>query len=156
MFKDAKLSVCRKYRYALWRVWDESKDKAMFVCLNPSTADETIDDPTLVRCINFASSWGYGAVVMANLFAFRATDPDDMKIAKNPIGEENDQWLMDLSKNASIVICAWGNDGGYKNRANSVNEILTKQHYLKLNKSGEPAHPLYLRKNLNPVKWDNL
>ncbi len=75
MKSDAELSKCRAYRYALWRTWDESKPFAMFVGLNPSTADELEDDPTIRRCINFSKLWGYGGLCMVNLFAYRATDP---------------------------------------------------------------------------------
>lgn len=75
MKSDAELSKCRTYRYALWRTWDESKPFAMFVGLNPSTADELEDDPTIRRCINFSKLWGYGGLCMVNLFAYRATDP---------------------------------------------------------------------------------
>ncbi|GHX72979.1 hypothetical protein VCSRO16_3593 [Vibrio cholerae] len=81
MKNTAELSKCRKYRYALWRTWDSDKPFAMFIGLNPSTADEKNDDPTLRRCINFAKSWGYGGVCMANLFAFRATCSGTVNLA---------------------------------------------------------------------------
>ena len=90
MKKDAILSEDRKYRYVLSRIWDESKSMVMIIGLNPSTADETIDDPTIVRCIDFAKNWGYGGIYMLNLFAFRATLPKDMFSVENPIGDEND------------------------------------------------------------------
>jgi len=83
---DAKFSACRKYRYALWRNWDESKPYAMIIGLNPSTADENKNDPTITRCINFATSWGYGGVCVTNLFAYCATVPSDMKASNDPIG----------------------------------------------------------------------
>jgi hypothetical protein len=79
MIKDAVLSECRTYRYALWRIWDQTVPYAMFIGLNPSTADESNDDPTLTRCMGFAKSWGYGGVCMANLFALRSTDPTALK-----------------------------------------------------------------------------
>lgn len=151
MKADAKLSDCRNYRFALWRTWDDSKPFAMIVGLNPSTADEVKDDPTLTRCINFAKSWGYGGVCMTNLFAYRATDPKDMKAQNDPIGAENDIWLNKLANDAGIVVAAWGNDGSYLGRSNMVVEMLPNLHYLKMNKSGEPAHPLYLKADLIPV-----
>jgi len=151
MKTDAKLSDCRKYRFALWRTWDESKPYAMFVGLNPSTADETEDDNTITRCINFAKDWGYGGLCMANLFAFRATEPAVMKSATNPVGEENNQWLTNLAKEAGIVVAAWGNDGAYLGRSKEVVALIPDLHHLKLNKSGEPAHPLYLSGELTPV-----
>ncbi|MFT6098812.1 MAG: hypothetical protein ACJAYF_001355 [Arenicella sp.] len=151
MKADAKLSDCRNYRFALWRTWDDSKPFAMIVGLNPSTADEVKDDPTLTRCINFAKSWGYGGVCMTNLFAYRATDPKDMKAQNDPIGANNDIWLNKLANDAGIVVAAWGNDGRYLSRSNMVVEMLPNLHYLKMNKSGEPAHPLYLKADLIPV-----
>jgi hypothetical protein len=123
----------------------------MFVGLNPSTADETSDDPTLTRCINFAKSWGYGGVCMANLFAFRATEPSDMKASDDPIGAENNKWLEKLAKDAALVVAAWGNDGSYLERSEQVKELLPNLYCLKLNKSGEPAHPLYQAAKLKPM-----
>jgi hypothetical protein len=123
----------------------------MFVGLNPSTADENTDDPTLTRCINYAKSWGFGGVCMANLFAYRATEPKDMKAAKNPIGYDNNEWLKKLSKEAGLVVAAWGNDGSYQGRSEQVKQLLPNIHCLKINKSGEPAHPLYQKSNLKPV-----
>ena len=148
---DAKLSDCRKYRYALWRTWDDSKPYVMIVGLNPSTADEARDDPTLTKCIKFAKYWGYGGVCMANLFAFRATKPSDMMASSDPVGLENDSWLSKLSKDAGIVVAAWGNDGSHLGRSSAIKAMLPNLHYIKMNKSGEPAHPLYLRSSLVPT-----
>lgn len=151
MEMDATLSQCRKYRFALWRTWDKSLPYAMIIGLNPSTADEKEDDPTIRRCIDFAKSWGYGGLCMANLFAFRATDPSELLTAKEPIGHENDEWLLKLSKNAGVVVAAWGNDGLHLGRSNEVIQLIPKLHYLKINATGEPAHPLYLKKTLQPT-----
>jgi len=123
----------------------------MFVGLNPSTADETTDDPTLTRCINYAKSWGYGGVCMANLFAFRATEPSVMKAAKDPVGLQTNEWLRKLAHDAGLVVAAWGNDGAYLNRSTQVVEFLPNMHCLKMNKSGEPAHPLYQKANLKTI-----
>ncbi|MCP3697064.1 MAG: DUF1643 domain-containing protein [Aliivibrio sp.] len=153
MKKTAKLSDCRTYRYELWREWDESKPYAMFVGLNPSTADETEDDPTIRRCINFAKSWGYGGLCMTNLFAYRATQPEHMKKASDPIGDKNDETLILLAKNAGVIVGAWGNDGVFLNRSEEVRSLIPELSVLKVNKSGEPAHPLYLKSTLTPIKW---
>jgi len=150
--KDAILSEDRKYRYVLSRIWDKSKPMVMIIGLNPSTADETEDDPTIRRCINFADSWGYGGVYMLNLFAFRATQPTDMFKAINPIGSQNDKYINDYAKRVDKVICAWGNDGNYKNRSSDITKQLDNLFYLKMNKTGEPAHPLYLKSDLIPQK----
>ncbi|MGV6851542.1 MAG: DUF1643 domain-containing protein [bacterium] len=151
MKNTAKFSECRTYRYALWRTWDNSKPYLMFVGLNPSTADETIDDPTLIRCINYAKSWGFGGVSMANLFAYRATKPNDMKAAKDPVGIDNNHWLKTLAGEAGLVVAAWGNYGSYLGRSAQVKKLLGDIYCLKLNKSGEPAHPLYQKADIKPV-----
>jgi hypothetical protein len=153
LHKSAKLSACRNYRYALWRSWDDSKPRVMFIGLNPSTADEAQDDPTLRRCMNYAQDWGFGSVCISNLFAFRATEPNDMKNAENPIGSENDKWLMKLVGQSSLIVAAWGNDGSFLDRSAQVRKFLPELHCLKLNKSGEPAHPLYQKAKLNPIAF---
>ncbi len=143
----------RQYRYALWRIWDRDLPAVMFIGLNPSTADARIDDPTLVRCMGFARDWGYGGVYTANLFAFRATDPRDMKAARAPVGRDNDRVIVDLATRVDKVIAAWGNDGIYLDRAEAVRALVPGLHYLKMNRSGQPAHPLYLPKGLLPQPW---
>lgn len=148
----AELSKCRKYRYALWRTWDDSKPHVLFVCLNPSTADEETNDQTLKRCIGFAKSWEkYGGVCMANLFAFRARHRSDMKAAAEPIGSQNDEWLKKLSSEAALVVAAWGEDGSYLGRSKEVMRLLSNVHCLTMLDGGEPGHPLYLPGNLKPV-----
>ena len=145
MKNTASLSRCGRFRYALWRTWDDTRPVVVFVGLNPSTADKTTDDPTLRRCINYARDWGYGGVCMANLFAYRATDPANMKAALDPVGPRNNHWLKRLGAEAGLVVAAWGNDGSYLGRSQQVLGLLPNPHCLKINKSGEPAHPLYQR-----------
>lgn len=152
MERSATLSPCRTYRYALWRRWD-SGPYAMFIGLNPSTADETQDDPTIRRCVGFAKAWGYSALCMTNLFAWRATNPADMKSAAEPIGWENDQVLQRLASDAGIVIAAWGAHGVFKQRDEVVKRALPSLHYLRLTKGGHPGHPLYLPADLQPRAW---
>lgn len=154
MYKNAILSNDRIYRYVLSRIWDETKPAVMIIGLNPSTADETNDDPTITRCINFSKFWGYGGVHMLNLFAFRATSPQDMFKAPDPIGIHNDRYLDEYAQKCDKVICAWGNHGKFMTRSHDIKSKLTNLHYLKMNKSGEPAHPLYLKSELLPSKWD--
>jgi hypothetical protein len=108
MKTSAIFSDCRSYRYALWREWSDTKKFVMFIGLNPSTADEYTDDPTIRRCIGFTKDLGFSAMVMTNLFAFRATKPEDMKASPNPIGKENDKYLIEIANEAAIVIAAWG------------------------------------------------
>jgi len=145
------LSDCSRYRYALWRIWKPELPMVMFIGLNPSTADAVQDDPTLRRCMNFAKSWGYGAVCMSNLFAYRATEPKDLLRTKDPIGIENDQWLAKLAEDASLIVAAWGNDGRHLDRSDYVAKMFNKLHCFKVNKSGEPAHPLYQRSDSKAI-----
>ena len=156
MDKSAIFSDNRKYRYTLWRTWDSKLGYAMFIGLNPSTADETEDDPTIRRCIGFAKSWGYGALCMTNLFAYRATNPKDLQRADYPIGSQNDRFLRSMSLNANIVIAAWGTKGSFLNRDKAVISLIPNKHVLRLTKSGYPAHPLYLPRNLKPIKWEQV
>ena len=122
----------------------------MFVGLNPSTADETQDDPTIRRCIAFAKAWGYGGVCMTNLFAYRATLPEVMKATSDPVGPDNDEYLRALAADAGVVVAAWGANGTHKGRDAEVRKLLPELHCLALTKDGHPGHPLYLRKTLTP------
>ena len=146
----AVFSDCRKYRYALWRMWDEKKPLVMIIGLNPSTADEMGNDPTITRCISFARSWEYGAVCVTNLFGFRATAPSELKAYHDPIGKENDTWVHEMSKEAAITVAAWGNHGKFLNRSVEFLSSLDQLHFIQMNKSGEPSHPLYLKAELKP------
>ena len=146
---DAIFSPCRTYRYVLRRRWDWSLPFCAFIGLNPSTADETKDDPTIRRCIRFAKEWGYGGLVMLNIFAFRATDPRDMLKADDPIGPQNDYHLMNQYWKSGIVIAAWGTKGG--NRADEVTGSLPTLHCLVKTKDGHPKHPLYVAAETKPV-----
>ena len=153
----AKFSACRRWRYLLWRRWDESKPVANFLMLNPSTADELKLDPSCTRARVYAEKWGYGALIVTNLFAWRATDPDDMKAAKDPVGKGNDAAILRAAREAAIVVCAWGNHGAHEGRSTKVVELLrnggVNLFLLKKNACGEPAHPLYLPGNLKPVSY---
>ncbi|OFZ94485.1 MAG: hypothetical protein A2Z64_10195 [Betaproteobacteria bacterium RIFCSPLOWO2_02_67_12] len=153
----ASYSSCLRWRYLLWRRWDEAKPVANFLMLNPSTADERKLDPTCSRARDFAGRWGYGALVVTNVFAWRATDPAAMKAAKDPVGPENDAAIARAAREAAIVVCAWGNHGAHLERSARVVSLLKhaglRLHALRLNGSGEPAHPLYLKAGLQPLRW---
>jgi len=125
----------------------------MFIGLNPSTADETTDDPTIRRCIGYARDWGYAGLSMLNLFAFRATSPEDMKAAEDPVGPDNDCALTDMAEFAEVIIAAWGAHGTHLGRDKKVRKIIPNLHYLKMTKGGFPCHPLYLPKGLKPILW---
>jgi hypothetical protein len=152
MTRQTLFSPCRTYRYVLWREWIGGDGYAMFIGLNPSTADETQDDPTIRRCIGYAKAWGYSGLCMTNLFAFRATDPKNMKAAADPVGPENDQHLGMLAQRADVVVAAWGASGAHLGRDAKVIAMLDQSLFcLARTKGGHPGHPLYLPKTLTPV-----
>ncbi|WP_263418699.1 DUF1643 domain-containing protein [Terriglobus albidus] len=157
--RDATFSPCRRYRYTLTIVWDDSKPLAAFIGLNPSTADEVQDDPTIRRCRDFAALWGCGGMVMLNLFAFRATDPNVMKAEREPIGEGNT--LVELVTKFGVtgpLVAAWGKHGRHLDRGAQVKTLFSLTgrdlQCLGLNKDGSPKHPLYLAKvtKLQPLE----
>lgn len=156
-------SADRRYRYTLWRDWENGVlftpksivrawTYAMFIGLNPSTADEMNDDPTIRRCIGFAKRWGYGALMMTNLFAFRATDPQVMMEESKPIGDENDRWLLATAREAGVVVAAWGVKGQFMGRDKEVMKLLSNLECLGVTAGGFPQHPLYFPygENLKP------
>ena len=158
---SACLSECGKYRYSLSRVWDSSKPIVLFLMLNPSTADATKNDATITRCIAFAKSWGYGGLCVGNLFAYRATNPKELLAVENPIGEENQKHLNEMYLKSEAVVCAWGNSSIVEKLGKRLGDdykplsgILGSIYYLELSKSGCPKHPLYLKSELKPIKYE--
>ena len=156
----AAFSRCRRWRYLLWRRWDEAKPAANFLMLNPSTADEVQLDPSCTRARVYAERWGFGGLIVTNIFAWRATDPAEMKAARDPVGRDNDAAILRAAREAAIVVCAWGNHGAHRERGERVLTHLkhgnVKLNYLKLNASGHPAHPLYLPGMLEPQPWKKI
>lgn len=153
----AVISDDGRYRYYLRRTWNDLEPVCGFVMLNPSTADETKLDPTLRRVLSYCRRWGYGGFRIANLFAFRATDPRELLTADDPIGPENDVWLHSLTAAVDRVVVGWGT-GRYPrigNRWERVAEILAPANpvCLATAKDGQPCHPLYQRADLEPVRW---
>ena len=141
----AILSECRTYRYALTRIWGAGPKRCAFIGLNPSTADETADDPTIRRCVGFAKAWGCDGLVMLNLFAFRATDPKVMLAAADPVGPENDAYLKRLVVQEGPTVAAWGVHGSHRGRSLAVLDLLEYPLFcLGRTKDGKPKHPLYL------------
>lgn len=155
----AVISDCGLYRYSLERRWDASTEKVMFVMLNPSTADAEHDDPTLRRCIGFARSWGFGGLMVGNLYAYRATDPraliEATRAGIDPVGPENDRWLIDMASRAGLVIAAWGAQRKLLvDRAAQVMDLLPYGlRVLGLTKDCNPRHPLYVRGDAKPRDW---
>jgi hypothetical protein len=144
----AQFSSCRRWRYLLWRRWDERLPVANFLMLNPSTADEFQLDPSCTRARVYAERWGYGSLIVTNLFGWRATDPFAMKAVRDPVGRGNDRAILRAAREADIVVCAWGNHGAHLGRSDKVKALLEsagiRRHVLRVNAGGEPAHPLYL------------
>ena len=122
----------------------------LVIGMNPSTADEKEDNPTINKCISYAKSWGYGKVLMANLFTFRSTDPSILNYVSNPIGSDNDFYLQKSASEADLVIACWGNPGRLLNRDKEVISLISDLYCLKQNKNGTPHHPLYLPKETKP------
>ncbi|SFV31428.1 hypothetical protein SAMN05216456_1338 [Devosia crocina] len=147
----ATFSPCRTWRYRLERRWGDGAQVA-FIMLNPSTADEENNDPTIRRCISYAKHWGFGGLLIGNIFAFRSTDPKGLYSAPDPIGPENDDWLDTIANQAAAIVCGWGVHGAYQARGRAVLDRLShrKPMALKLTADGHPGHPLYLRKDLEP------
>lgn len=157
--RSAVISECGKYRYALWREWDHLLllPTCCFVMLNPSTADAEKDDPTIRRCVGFAKKWGFGRVVVLNLFAYRTYDPSLLRQDVNPvdtIGPENDKYLRSHTASAGLIVAAWGSFPVAKARAEEVKRLINCPMYcLGLTKDGSPRHPLYVPANAERVPF---
>jgi hypothetical protein len=117
------------------------------------SASLQVNDPSIRRCIGFAKAWGYGGLIMTNAFGLRATSPTVLRAAIDPIGPENDRWLVASSKEAALVVAAWGNHGEFGQRSCAIRALGMPLHHLGLTASGMPKHPLYLKASLKPVRW---
>lgn len=144
----------RPYRYSLTRRWADGP-AMLFIALNPSTADETANDPTVTRMMGFARRERYSALTVANLFAFRATDPREMFAASDPVGPENDAWLQRLAAEHELRVAAWGAHGNHRMRDLDVSRrgLLGDLHCLARTKDGHPGHPLYLPTGAPLERW---
>lgn len=153
----ALYSDCEKYRYALTRIWDAGGKRVTFVMLNPSTATEVQNDPTVERCERRARALGFGSFRVTNIFAWRDTDPRKMRKAAEPIGPANDEAIREAALWADSTICAWGTHGEHLNRGPAVEQLLRETgktlHHLGLSKAGHPKHPLYIGYSVQPEPW---
>lgn len=151
---QATLSVCGAYRYSLMRQWDGTAQKCCWIMLNPSTADAFQDDPTIRRCMAFAKAWGFGGIVVVNLFALRSANPAALLSHADPVGPENDEHIRRWIGALSLTIAAWGAEGKLRNRAAAIMAMArgagAALNYLRKNKDGQPGHPLYLPSSLKP------
>lgn len=160
LFEDngAAFSDCRKYRYALWRIWDTTKPYIMFIGLNPSTANEAQNDATIRRVISFAHQWGYGGVYMMNCFPFVSTNPTDLiAIAASPEQYLNNSWLVEMKYKCSDVVFAWGNFDVVKQlgRDKELSAMFPNAKALIKNKDGSPRHPLYVAKSTSLIIYNS-
>lgn len=173
--RDTIFNEDRTHRFTLWREFysvkasqppllpveeNRAHNFVQFIGLNPSTADEKIDDLTIRRCIDFAKRWDFGALCMTNLFSFRATLVKDMLAYDEPMemAYENAKQVERIAEGAGLIVCAWGNHGAHKRRAEKFIKHLGKVrgfklHCLGVNDDGSPKHPLYLSKTLKPIPY---
>ncbi len=153
----ALYSPCERYRYVLTRTWAPADPKAVFVMLNPSTATEIQNDPTVERCERRARALGFGAFRVVNIFAFRATDPTVMRAEADPIGPENDAAIHGSALWADRIVCAWGSHGAHLDRGRQVERLLRALDrplwHLGLTQGGQPRHPLYIAYACQPERW---
>ena len=143
----------------LWRIWDESKRLYVIIMLNPSTADHEANDNTISVVITRAKQAGFGGILVVNAFAWRATEPSEMKKAGKPVGIHNDHAIMlAISTQDSFLLCAWGPPAAHLDRNKELRCLIKKSgakpHALKLSKNGEPEHPLYKKYELEPQPWE--
>lgn len=162
---QAIYSPCENYRYLLTRTWDATGPRALFIMLNPSTATEIQNDPTVERCERRARTLGFGAFRVTNIFAWRDTDPKALRRSPDPIGPGNDAAIRDSAANwirdrNDRIIAAWGTHGAYLDRGAQVTAILRQTgaplHVLGLTQAGHPQHPLYLSYTRQPTLWTPL
>jgi hypothetical protein len=146
----------RKYRYLLWRKWDAELPKLCFVMLNPSTANEFQNDPTISRCVGFAQKWGFGSLEVVNAFALRATDSSELKLVKDPVGGKlADRYIEEAVESSDKIVVAWGNTGTWMDRHLALNEMLrgSEVSCFGMTNQNQPKHPLYLPNDADLIPY---
>ncbi len=157
MRSGAVIDSTGDYRYLLWREWDSERKTVAFIMLNPSRADAEVNDPTITRCIKFALAWGYGRLEVVNLFAYRTPHPSLLKQAAEPIGKDNDRFILETAQRSDRLILAWGNHGTWQQQDLYVLQLLKNYTHLYcfgITRKGCPRHPLYLRSTSKPQIYD--
>lgn len=155
---SATFSPCGRYRYTLTRDTGVGEGTVAWVMLNPSTADAEVNDPTIRRCIDFTQRWGYGSMLVLNLYALRATDPDELIREPAPCGPDNDRVIAELAPACDLIVCAWGTHPMAPPRARAVESLLgpaVPLYGLRWTVTGEPGHPLYLPASLTPQPFND-
>ncbi len=153
MISKAIFSKDKKYRYVLERNWDNTKSSVLFIGLNPSTADEFENDPTIRRLIGFAERWGYGGLYVCNLFGFRTPYPKELFKVKKPVGPRNDYYIKKIQKKAAKTILIYGNHGEKLNRHLDIQKLVKDPYCVQISKRKMPMHPLYLKYTERPIKY---
>lgn len=160
--RGAVFSPCGKYRNSLTREWDSAMPKLVFIMLNPSTATDEVDDPTVAGCMKRGRMWGYGSLTVLNLFQYRSTDPKALRQIDDPVGPASARWLLLGGADAAMTVAAWGNHGTTKgierSRCCEVIAFLCGTlgralHALRLTQAGQPEHPLYIPHHIQPKPW---
>lgn len=147
----ATFDATGKYRYRLWREWNRDLPRSVFLMLNPSQADAETNDPTIRACLGLAKELGFGRLEVVNLFAYRSTDPKCLARARNPVGKDNDSYIVQSCADADVIVLAWGNHGAIRQRADKVRRLLAVETLgaglfcFGLTKQGHPRHPLYIK-----------
>jgi hypothetical protein len=156
----ALFSDDEKYRYILERIWDSTGKRILFIMLNPSTADAKKNDPTVKRCCDYAKKWGYGSIVVCNLFAYRSTYPEALVTVENPVGEHNMEYIGKAMGVADKIVAAWGNNVLPNFHMHTVYSVVEKAremgkdiYCLGTNDNGQPVHPLYQKGDITPIVW---
>ncbi len=153
----ALFSKDRVYRYLLRRKTGVQRTTCLFIMLNPSTADEKKNDPTVTRCIGFAKHWGFGRLEVCNIFAYRATNPRELYLEAFKRGPDNDMFIRGAISRADRVVCAWGNHGALQGRGIEVKQMVIDGGKFplafKITQKGQPIHPLYRKANADLIAW---
>ena len=151
MTRNAVLSDDRAYRYKLERMWGSDASNVVgFIMLNPSIADGVIDDPTMTRVIKLAKFWGFDGVIVANLYAYISPNRKDLKDVEDPVGPENEKYVREIVDTCSKIVYGWGNDG---TEPQWLRELVPSPYCIKMNKGGQPKHPLYISANTNMIPY---
>lgn len=155
---DARFSLCNQYRYWLHRdidPWAINPTRIVWLMLNPSTADCTVNDPTIKQCLAFSAKWRYQCLDVVNVFAWRATDPRELRHTVDPVGPDNDREIAGAVADATLVMCAWGAHKIPATRLETLRGILAGKMLgcLGTTKTGMPWHPLYRPHHLVPIAW---
>lgn len=154
---SAQISDCGKYRYLLRRTWNPKLPLCGFLMLNPSTADAMADDPTIRKCNTFAKYWGYGGIIVANVFAWRSTDPDALEEVGDPLGPLNHLAIQEMAEQAEIVLCGWGSTRLVHSKVLWLKSVIADPQRLRclaMNLDGNPKHPLYVAGSTMPQVYD--